>query len=198
MRPFDRQAGMVSVMARGAPLCDDRGVPTRWARGARIYAVGGRPRGTRSASSHGPAPGGAGTRGAAPRLSQRAVHPEQIDYITRRFRLAPQRSHRDLAIKSVFGSPARRLAVERHQGLTGHLMGASGRGSGHHRAGGEESAHPAHINLTDPDETWRPWITCPSRPVPVPRGGEPERRFRRAILLPNPERMQCGHPRIHI
>src|SRR5258708_31835550 len=77
-----------------------------------------------------PAPGGAGLARALRRaLTKAQLRPEQVEYINAHG-TSTKYNDRDesAAIRSVFGEHASRLAVSSTKAMTGHLMGAGGRG----------------------------------------------------------------------
>jgi 3-oxoacyl-[acyl-carrier-protein] synthase II len=170
MRPFDRKRDGF-VLGEGAAFMVIEELSHAMARGAKIYAeIAGHGRTAEAHHPTDPHPEGLGYRGAMNRAFRHArMHPEEIDYInahgsaTRRN--DPIETH---AIKEVFGSHARRLAVSGTKAITGHLMGASGAVEAVITALAVKNQHmPPTINLTEPDEGCDlDYVTVP-RPYPI-------------------------------
>lgn len=127
-RPFDAQRdGFVMGEGSGVLILEELGRALE--RGARVYAevVG---YGMTSDAYHvaAPAPDGDG----AVRVMQRAiddagVRPEDVQYINAHGTSTPFNDKTEtLAIKSVFGEHASRVAVNSTKSMTGHLLGAAG------------------------------------------------------------------------
>ena len=145
----------------------------------------------RTAEAHHPTdphPEGIGYKSALRRAFRHArMHPEEIDYINAHGSATPKNDPIETAaIKEVFGSHARRLAVSATKAITGHLMGASGAVESVVAILAVKNQHiPPTINLTEPDRGVRPRLRHRIAPLPDPRGGQFQRRIRRALFLPD-------------
>ncbi|HPW17216.1 MAG TPA: beta-ketoacyl-ACP synthase II [Candidatus Aminicenantes bacterium] len=127
-RPFDAERdGFVMSEGAGVVVLEELGRAER--RGARIYAevVG---YGMTSDAFHvaAPAPDGDGAIRVMRRaLEDAGLRPEEVQYINAHGTSTELNDKTEtLAVKTVFGDQARRVAVSSTKSMTGHLLGAAG------------------------------------------------------------------------
>ena len=170
MRPFDR-ARDGFVLGEGAAFVVIEELSHARARGANIYAeIMGHGRTAEAHHPIEPHPEGLGYKAAFRRAFRSArMHPEEIDYINAHASASRTNDPIEtMAIKDVFGSHARRLAVSGTKAITGHLMGASGAVEAVITALAVKNRHiPPTINLTQPDDGCDLDYVSESRPYPI-------------------------------
>jgi len=170
MRPFDRKRDGF-VLGEGAAFVVIEELSHALARGATIYAeIAGHGRTSEAHHPTDPHPEGLGYKGALRQAFRHArMHPEEIDYINAHGSATRRNDPIEtLAIKQVFGSHARRLAISGTKAITGHLMGASGAVEAVITALAVKNRHmPPTINLTEPDDGCDLDYVREARPYPI-------------------------------
>lgn len=170
MRAFDRKRDGF-VLGEGAAFVIIEELSHAMARGAKIYAeIAGHGRTAEAHHPTDPHPEGLGYKAALRRAFRNArMHPEEIDYINAHASATRRNDPIEtMAIKDVFGSHARRLAVSGTKAITGHLMGASGAVESVITVLAVKHQHiPPTINLTEPDEGCDLDYVTEPRPYPI-------------------------------
>jgi 3-oxoacyl-[acyl-carrier-protein] synthase II len=170
-RPFDKDRdGFIIGEGAGTLILEELGHAQR--RAAKIYAevVG---YGMSGDAYHITAPsedGDGGVRVMRMAIKKAGIQPEQVDYINAHGTSTPYNDRLEtLAIKTLFGDHARKLAVSSTKSMTGHLLGgAGGLEAGISALAVHEQIAPPTINLDHPDpECDLDYVPCKSRPMPI-------------------------------
>ncbi len=153
-RPFDRNRDGF-VMGEGAGILVLEELEQARKRGAEILAeiVGYGMSGDAHHITAPPEDGSGAVRAMRKTLEDAQVSPEQVDYINAHGTSTPPNDRIEtLAIRTVFGDHARKLAVSATKSMTGHLLGAAGGLEGGVAVQTlKDQVIPPTINLETPD-----------------------------------------------
>ncbi|MDE2925843.1 MAG: beta-ketoacyl-ACP synthase II [Acidobacteriota bacterium] len=153
-RPFDRNRDGF-VMGEGAGILVLEELEQARKRGAEILAevVGYGMSGDAHHITSPPEDGAGAVRAMRKTLEDAQVSPEEVDYINAHGTSTPPNDRIEtLAIKTVFGDHARKLAVSATKSMTGHLLGAAGGLEGGVAVQTlKDQVIPPTINLETPD-----------------------------------------------
>ena len=170
-RPFDKERSGF-VMGEGAGSSFWKILEYARARGARIYAeiIG---YGASGDANHitAPAPGGEGAvRAIRAALKDASLNPEQIDYVNAHGTSTELNDKFEtMALKTVFGDHAKKLAISSNKSMIGHLLGASGAVEAIATALSIKNAFaPPTINYENPDpDCDLDYVPNKARPMPI-------------------------------
>ena len=170
-RPFDRDRdGFIMGEGSGVIILEELEFAKQ--RGAPIYCelVG---YGMTADAFHITAPsenGDGGMRVMQAAIRKAGIRPDQIDYINAHGTSTPFNDKLEtLAIKTLFGDHARKVAISSTKSMTGHLLGgAGGLEAGISALAVHQQIAPPTINLEHPDpECDLDYVPCKSRPMPI-------------------------------
>jgi len=171
MRPFDRNRDGF-LLGEGAAFLILEELTHALSRGVRIYAeIAGHGRSCEAYHSVAPHPEGLGAVRALEKALRRArMEPQEVDYINLHGTATELNDVVETtAVKTVFGSHARKLALSSTKPVTGHLLGASGAIESVVCAMAlQRQEIPPTINLSEPAEGCDlDYVPRQSRPYPL-------------------------------